>query len=333
MPSGGRGGVVAGLGEHERAGAERDLGAPGLPAAQPEQRRLLVAGGGAHRDALDRGVDRVGVDDRRQQRARDAEQVEQLVVPVGPPSGHSSERAGVADVGDVDAAQPVQQPRRDVAVGEVAAVATWSSTQRSLVAGKVASSSSPVRSRTSAACSRSAAHSSSVRRSCHTIAGWTARPRRAIPDDEGLGLVGDAERGDVRTARRGDRLGAPRRRAPRVLLDEPGRRERARDGHRAPRPHLAQLGVERDAARARRALVEPEDERHRAHRGGARRAPRGTRRARASSSRSASAARAAATRARQPSTSRARALGVPAELVGHQRRGRRGGGRARGRAR
>ena len=35
-----------------------------------------------------------------------------------PPSGHSSERAGVAGVGDVDARQPVQQPGGHVAVGE-----------------------------------------------------------------------------------------------------------------------------------------------------------------------------------------------------------------------
>ena len=156
-----------------------------------------------------------------------------------PPSGHSSERRGVAGVAHVrrrrgGAAATRRRRRRR---GRLAR-RLRSSTQRSFVAGNVASSSSPVRSRTSAACSRSAAHASSVRRSCHTIAGWTARAGRAVPDHERLGLVGDPERGDVarRGARRGQRAGDRRSRRRRdrlrVLLDQPGRRERARDRHR-----------------------------------------------------------------------------------------------------
>ena len=246
------------LGEHERARAERDLGGPGLPAAQAEERGLLVAGRGAHRDALDRGVERVGVDDRRHQGARDAEQVEQLVVPVAAAERAQQRAAGVAGVGDVDAGEPVQQPGGDVAVGQVAVDAVEDRAQLGGGEGGVELEPGALAHPRRVLAQRLAGGIGAAvlphDRRVHGL------PRAAIPDHEGLGLVGDAEHvrphagGRDRLARRGDdRLG--------VLLDQPGRRERALDGHRGG-GDLVQLGVEHDAARARRPLVEPGDERH-----------------------------------------------------------------------
>ena len=177
MPSGGRGGVVAGLGEDEGAGPERDLRGPGLPAAQPEQRRLLVAGGGARPGSRRPSRPRSRPSRRSAAAARAGRRTARAA---RRPS--RTRRAGTAASG-----RRCRRRRRGRRRAGTAARtrrrrrraprrSTWSSTQRSFVAGKVASSSSPVRSRTNAACSRSAAHAASVRRSCQTIAGWTARP-------------------------------------------------------------------------------------------------------------------------------------------------------------
>ena len=65
-------------------------------------------------------------------------------------------------------------------------------------AEKYGSSTSPVRARIigSWPAARSASHRSAVRRSCHTIARCRGRPVRAVPHDDGLALVRDADRGD-----------------------------------------------------------------------------------------------------------------------------------------
>ena len=165
-----------GLGEHEGAGAERHLRGPGLPAAQPEQRRLLVAGGGAT------GMPSiVGLDARPSRRSAAAARA-------GCRTGRAARRpsrrrrAGTAASGrrcrrrHVDAGEPVQQPRGDVAVGEVPAARRGRAPSAASSPGRWRRARARCARARSAACSRSSAHASSVRRSCQTIAGWTARP-------------------------------------------------------------------------------------------------------------------------------------------------------------
>ena len=208
------------------------------------------------------GVDGVGVDDRRHQRARDPEQVEQFVVPVVAAQRAEQRAARVARVGDVDAGEPLEEPRGDVAVGEVpfVDVVEHPAQLRGREGGVELEPGALAHPRRVLAQGGAGGVGAAVLpddRRVDRLAG------PAIPDHERLGLVGDAERADVgrphagardRLARRSDdRLG--------VLLDETRRRERALDGHRGG-GDLAQLGVEHDAPGARRALVEPGDERH-----------------------------------------------------------------------
>ena len=265
MPSGGRGAVAPALGEHEGARAERDLRGPGLPAAQPEQRRLLVARRGGDPDPVGRlGLDPVRVHDRRQQVARDAEQLEQLVVPLRPAQRAEQRAARIAGVAHVHAGEPVEQPRRDVAVGEVAVLSLVEQPAQlrrrergvQLEPGALADQRRVL--------AQPGAHGVGAA-VLPDDRGMDRAPGLAVPDDERLRLVGDAERRDVGRphTRPRDRLDRRPHERLRVLLDEPRPRERALHGHRRRAP-LAQVGVDRDAARARRALVEAEDERRHA---------------------------------------------------------------------
>ena len=88
----------------------------------------------------------------------------------------------------------VDGAEREVGVGLDAALgraATRASSRRSTGRARARS-----RARISGSCpaSRSASQSAAVRRSCHTIARCSGRPVRAVPHDDGLALVGDADR-------------------------------------------------------------------------------------------------------------------------------------------
>ena len=250
MPAGGDGGSVARLGEHERSRAERHLRGARLPAPQPEQRRLLVAERSAHRDPLDLGVDRVGVDDRREHPARHAEQLEQLVVPVEPAERAQQRSGGVPDVRDVHAAEPVQQPGRDVAVREIEALdAVEQPAQLRRRERGVELEPGPL------------ADAVAVEPGAGLVgAAVLPHDRRvdraagvAVPDDERLRLVGDAEGRDIarpgarRLERPGDRAPGRLRELLRVLLHEPGPgNEQATGTEHAPRsPSSASTATQR----------------------------------------------------------------------------------------
>ena len=124
-----RDGPIAGVHEHEAAGAVRALDLAGLEAGLPEERRLLVAEIARDRDAGE-VPDPLAVDlgrrtDRRQHRRRDADRVEQLRLPGERLEAHQHRARGVRDVGHVDAApratrQVPDEPAVDRAEQQVA---------------------------------------------------------------------------------------------------------------------------------------------------------------------------------------------------------------------
>ena len=99
---------------------------PGREARLAEQRRLLVAGDARHRHREPGGTRRVGDPEAAtaranlgQARARDAEQVEQLVGPVAGVDVEEHGAAGVRRLGGVHAGEVPQDPRVDGAEREV----------------------------------------------------------------------------------------------------------------------------------------------------------------------------------------------------------------------
>ena len=253
MPAGGTGRAFPRLREHERAGAQRDLGGFRAPSSAA---RTATPAGRRPRPARARrretGVDRVGVDDRREDGARDGRTARAAPHPTRP------HRAGTA-------ASARRCPRRTTwtpasrasshdamsPYARSSTRSTWSSTHRSLVAGNVASSSSPVRSRTISAWSAErGARCVGAPVLPHDRRVHRPAPSRAFPDHERLGLVRDPQRRHI--LRAGERLGQRARDRPfhrgrdrlRVLLHEPRGRERGLHRHRRD-PALAQLLVER----------------------------------------------------------------------------------------
>ena len=117
----------AGVRQHEAARAVGRLRLAAVEAAVAEERRLLVAGdpGDRQRDAEQlRLADDLGrAHEPRQQRPVDAEQVEQLVVPVERVEVEQHRPGRVRQVGGVDAAagQLPDEPRVDRAEGELVA--------------------------------------------------------------------------------------------------------------------------------------------------------------------------------------------------------------------
>ena len=263
MPSGGCGGVVPAWARTKAPVPSVSLAVPASQQRSPNSEACWSPTAARIGIPPAVGFDRVGVDDRRQDRARDAEQLEQLVVPVGPAQRAQQRAARVAGVAHVDAGEPEQQPGRDVAVGEIPAAGVIEHpAQLGRREGRVELEPGALADPWLVLAQRGARLvGAAVLPDDRRMDG---PPGRAVPDHEGLGLVRDAERShlggprpralDRLHRRRDERLG--------VLLDQPGPRERAADGDRR-RAELAQLGVERDAARARRALVETEDDGHR----------------------------------------------------------------------
>jgi hypothetical protein len=107
--------------EHERPGPIRVLRRPRIQARLTVEGSLLVAGDAADRDAVEPGqgvaarasqlADRRP--DLRQRRARDAEQVQQLVVPVAGAQVVEHRARGVRGLGDVLAGELERQPGVD----------------------------------------------------------------------------------------------------------------------------------------------------------------------------------------------------------------------------
>ena len=77
-----------------------------------------------------------------------------------------------------------------------------------------------MRSRTSGStpAARSSSQRGAVRRSCHTIARWRGRPVHAVPHDDGLALVGDADRRRRSRRRAAATTSVKRVRAPRAQI-------------------------------------------------------------------------------------------------------------------
>ena len=124
---GGRDRSLAGIEQHEAAGAVRVLREAGREAGLPEQRRLLVAGdaGDRHLHSIQGGVRAHARRryDAWKHRPRNVEQREQLVVPFARVDVEQQRAARVRRVGDVDAArgQVPDEPAVDRAEGELAA--------------------------------------------------------------------------------------------------------------------------------------------------------------------------------------------------------------------
>jgi hypothetical protein len=120
--------VLAGIDQHEAAGAVGDLHLAGMDAALPHQRRLLVAGHPADRQGPAQDVRRhlavVGraVQHRGQQRARYVDQGQHLVRPVLRLDVEQQGARGVGGVGDVRALprQPPDDPGVDRAAQQLA---------------------------------------------------------------------------------------------------------------------------------------------------------------------------------------------------------------------
>ena len=195
----------------------------------PEERRLLVAGDPRDRQ---RRAEQLGLadhlgrpDEAGQQRAVDAEQLEQLVVPVERVEVEQHRPRRVRQVGGVHAAAGElpdrATSRRCRTRARSAGRSLRASSHSSFVAEKYGSGTSPVRARIRSA--GSSRHRSAVRRSCQTIARCDRPPGRALPEQRRLALVRDPDRAQVGRA---DACGAhaphpqPRRRSPR---SPPGR--------------------------------------------------------------------------------------------------------------
>ena len=228
------------LTSRKRAGAVRRLALAGLEAGLAEQGGLLVAERARDR----RPVGRVAVDlgravDARQHRARHVERGEQLVVPVEGAQVHHQRAAGVGHVGDVPAGELPDEPavhraEQDLApVGALAEPVHIVQQPAQLRAGEVGGE-----------------RQAGPGREEPGVEGVEDRPGagvlpddrvvdgpagRAVPDERGLPLVGDADRldrpvaggfGDDRLDVGPDLLG--------VVLDPAGPREDAGGAPAAP---------------------------------------------------------------------------------------------------
>ncbi len=270
-------GLVAGVQQQEAARAVGDLDHAAARAGLPEERRLLVAGhagdghGGAEQRRVRLADDAAAVHDVGQQRARDAEERQELVVPgagadvveqrprrvarvghvaaaaaepPGHPAVHGAERqlAGLralAHAGDV-VQQPADLGAREVRVEEEAGLAP----DQRLGAGDA---------QLLAEAGGAPVLPDDRRRD--------RRRGRPVPQDGGLALVGDADAGDrggghaglLERGPRGGQLGQPE--LLRVLLDPAGVRRAEADLLLGAREDDAG-GVDDERPAARRAGVE-----------------------------------------------------------------------------
>ena len=269
-----------GVEQQEAARAVGGLRHAGFEAGLADERRLLVAGDAGYRDPgaeeirLGRAEHTAAVADFRQQCARDAEEAQQLVIPVAAMDVEQQRARGIRHVGrmHLPTGQPPQQEAVDRAEGELAALRAFPR------AGHVVEQPGELR-----------AGEIGIEQQARALAyeglgavglepraglgrttvlpddGTVNRPAaRAIPDDRRFALVGDADRGNVLRGKPGalQRLASGRDGvAPdvfrvvlhpavgRVVLRQfvPGKRD------------AAALLIEDDAARRGRALVDGED--------------------------------------------------------------------------
>ena len=196
---------------------------PGLEAGLAEQRRLLVAGDAADRDAGRHAGKPSPVTPNRpldgtisgSARDRHVEQVAQLAIPLPTADVEQHRAAGVADGSVAYTAPPVRFQISQASIGAERQVRS----DGHAALGRAATRSWCRRStgRARARCARApaggapAAVSSSqrcaVRRSCQTMAGAVGLAGASVPRHDRLALVGDADRGDVVGADRAVDLG------------------------------------------------------------------------------------------------------------------------------
>ena len=258
-----------------------------------EERGLLVTRepGERHLDAADARAQAVIGRRRshlRQAGARDAQQVEHVIVPLAGAQAEQQRAARVADVGDM-VATARELPGEPGVDGAEAELAAFGARPRALdvVEQPGELGAGEIRIEQQAGARGDLGLMSRCAQLRTKIGGAAVLPddgvrhryaRRAVPEHRGLALVGDADRGDVgRRRARGLQHLVHRGRLRRpdlegVVLDLPGCREVLRE---LPLRHGddAALGIEQDGARTRGALVEGEDVA--AHAGLLRRASRG----------------------------------------------------------
>ena len=245
------------------AGAERDLGPAGPDATLADEGSLLVPDQGGDRRGAGqrRGVadDAGGVDQRGEDPGRDAQGVEDAVVPARPVGLEQPGHGGVGVVGDVQRAarQRPRQPRVDGAGAEVPVGRARGRRQqpgdlrRRLVRGE----GQPV---------LGLGRDALVDRAQVLPAqgGADRLARGAVPDDRAGPLVGDADGVDV-AAGGGQRLaGGGQREAGElggVELDQPGERRR---GRRLPPGHGDHVEAVVDDRRPQRRGADVEDQDH-----------------------------------------------------------------------
>ena len=231
-----------------------------------EERCLLVAGRAGDRDACAeelRLADRPArADDLGEHGARDAEELEQLVVPVERREVEEQRSRGVGDVGRVHgpAGQLPDEPRVDRPEGEVARGLAEDPLELRRREVRVRDEPRPVADEVGGEL-LAALGRAPVLPDDGAVGRLAARP---IPDDRRLALVRDADRGEIgrRRARLLQRLAGGRKHGlpelVRVLLDPPGPRIVLR--HLAVAAPLRPQGfVEDEAGRARRPLVDSQD--------------------------------------------------------------------------
>ena len=263
---------LAGVHQQEAAGAVGVLGLARREARLAHKRRLLVAEDSRDRHAISGSEHSGRRHDARQHGAWNAERGEQRRVPIQRREVHQLRAAGVGDVGQVQTGEVPQQPAIDRAEREVAGLRTPArighvvEQPAQLQSGKIAGErqAGPRAKPVLAAVARELRHQRIDARVLpddrvvHRSAGG------AVPQQRGLALVGDADRGEVavRQVRAAqclgdDRLGV----APdfqRIVFDPAGPRVdlpvlHLRAGDRCAR------AVEHDEAGARGALVDRAD--------------------------------------------------------------------------
>ena len=349
MPAGGRGAASPACARTKAPVPSVTFAAPGSQQRRPNSDACWSPAAARTGTPRDRGVDRVRVHDRRQQRAAGRRTARAARRP------SPARRAGTAASGPAlpasvtwTPAEAVQEPGGDVAVGQA---------RPGRGAGAVDVVEHPAQLRRRERRVELEPGALADERLVAVRAQLGARAvgppvlpddrrvdgaaRRALPDHERLRLVGDAERRHVAgPAPAAASAPAIARSADSAIASGscstspgPGNDEAtatdARRRARAARRPAPRSACSRCPGRARGRARSPP------HRGvaRARRAPRGRRRARARRPRSASAARAAATRARQASASRAGAVGRPSRARRPSAPPRARPRRARGRAR
>ncbi len=202
-------GRLAGVHQQEAAGAVGILGLARREACLAHKRRLLVSEDPGNRHAVCGSEHGGRWRDARQHGARDAECGEQHVVPIQRREVHQLRAAGVGDVRQVQTGEVPQQPTVDRAEREVAClrasarighvVEQPAQFQRAEVAGKRQAGlrAKPVL----AAGARVLRHQRIHARVLPDDRVVHRRAGGAVPQQRGLALVGDADRGEVRCVR------------------------------------------------------------------------------------------------------------------------------------